>query len=89
MRTTVAGVPSYDRNAPRRPVNLSINEDLLSRAKALTRNLSGTVEELLAGYVQQEQARKRAEDERLDQIVSALNAFHERSRFLADEFSNL
>ena len=47
---------SYDRSAPRRPVNLSLNEDLVARAKKSTRNLSATVEELLAGYVQQEQA---------------------------------
>jgi len=30
----------YDRNAPRRPVNLSFNENLIVRAKRLTKNLS-------------------------------------------------
>ncbi len=80
---------SYDRNAPRRAVNLSLNEDLVARAKKSTRNLSATVEELLAGYVQQEQARRRAEDETLDEVISALNAFNERHGFLSDEFSNL
>lgn len=85
----MAAIVSYDRKAPRRAVNLSINEDLLSRARSLTGNLSGTVEELLAGYVQNEQARRRAEDESIDQVVSALNAFHERCGFLSDEFSTL
>ena len=80
---------SYDRNGPRRAVNLSLNEDLVVRAKKTTRNLSATVEELLAGYVQQEQARRRAEDETLDEVISALNAFHERHGFLSDEFSTL
>ena len=80
---------SYDRSAPRRAVNLSLNEDLVARAKRSTRNLSATVEELLAGYVQQEQARRRAEDEKLDEVISALNAFHERHGFLSDEFSTL
>jgi len=70
-------------------VNLSINQHLLSRAKALTRNLSGTVEDLLAGYVRDEQARKRAEDETVDDVVSTLNAFHEDHGFLSDEFVNL
>lgn len=79
----------YDRNAPRRPVNLSINEDLIARAKRSTKNLSATVEELLAGYVQQEEARRRAADEELDQVISALNDFHSRNGFLSDEFSTL
>lgn len=89
MATNVAGKVCYDRSAPRRAVNLSLNEDLLVRARALTRNLSGTVEELLAGYLQQEQARRREEDARLDGVVLALNAFHERHGFLSDEFPNL
>ena len=80
---------SYDRNAPRRAVNLSLNEDLVARAKKSTRNLSATVEKLLADHLQQEQARRRAEDEKLDEVISALNAFNERHGFLSDEFSNL
>lgn len=84
-----AAFTQYDRNAPRRAVNLSLNEDLVARAKRSTRNLSATVEELLAGYVQQEQARRRAEDEALDQVITALNAFNERHGFLSDEFPNL
>ncbi len=79
----------YDRNAPRKAVNLSINQGSLMRAKDLTRNLSGTVEGLLAEYVQVEQARKRAEDETLDGVVSALNALHGHHGFLSDEFLNL
>ena len=80
---------SYNRNAPRRAVNLSLNEDLVARAKKSTRNLSATVEKLLADHLQQEQARRRAEDETLDEVISALNAFHERHGFLSDEFSTL
>jgi antitoxin CcdA len=79
----------YDRNAPRKAVNLSLNEDLVSRAKGLTRNLSATVETLLADYVRDQQARQRAEDERLDEVISALNARHERDGLLSDEFSSL
>jgi len=79
----------YNRNAPRRAVNLSLNEDLITRAKRSTKNLSATVEELLAGYVQQEEALRRAADEELEQVISALNDFHERHGFLSDEFSTL
>ena len=66
----------YDRNAPRRATNLLLNEDLLMQAKWVTKNLSATVEELLAGYLQEEQLRRRAEDEAQDQVISALNDFH-------------
>jgi len=85
----VAASAQYDRNAPRRPVNLSINEDLIARARRSTKNLSATVEELLADYVQQQEARRRAADEELDQVISALNDFHSRNGFLSDEFSTL
>jgi hypothetical protein len=42
-----------------------------------------------AGYVREEQAQMPAQDTRLDEIVSALNALHERHGFLSDEFSSL
>lgn len=79
----------YDHSTPRQPVNLSLNEDLIARARRSTKNLSATVEELLAGYVQQEEARKQVADEELEQIISALNDFHERHGLLSDEFSTL
>ena len=84
-----SGFATYDRKAPRRAVNLSLNADLISRAKDLTTNLSGTVEDLLAGFVQSEQARKQADDEALEQVISALNEFHERHGLLSDEFPSL
>lgn len=87
--TNAATSAIYDRNAPRRAVNLSLNADLLARAKRMTKNLSATVEELLAGYVQQEQLRRRAEDEALAQVTLALDDFHTRNGFLSDEFSTL
>lgn len=89
MAALTARSALYDRSAPRRAVNLSINEDLLLQAKRVTKNLSGTVEELLAGYLQAELARKRADDDVLGQVITALNAYHEEHGFLSDEFSNL
>ncbi|MGK2914751.1 MAG: type II toxin-antitoxin system CcdA family antitoxin, partial [Porticoccaceae bacterium] len=38
----------------KRAVNLTLNEDLVSQAKAMTTNLSGVVEQLLAEYVQKQ-----------------------------------
>ena len=80
---------AYDKSAPRRAVNLTLNEDLLIRAKAATRNLSATVEDLLARFVQEDQARKRAEDQQLAAVITAVNAVHAEHGYLSDEFRSL
>lgn len=77
----------YDRTAPKRAINVTINADLLSQARAYTRNVSGTLEELLAGFVEQERARRRAEDVALDRVVAGANRFHAQHGHLSDEFS--
>jgi Post-segregation antitoxin CcdA len=38
----------FDAGARKRPVNLTLNEDLVSQAKSMTDNLSGVVEALLS-----------------------------------------
>ncbi len=76
----------YNTAAPRRAVNLSLNEDLLTRSKALTPNLSKTVEILLAGFIEAEYARKRAEDKALEQVINAVNASIEKYGLLSDDF---
>jgi antitoxin CcdA len=40
----------YNAKAPKRPVNLSLNEDLIAQARDVTSNLSEVVESLLADY---------------------------------------
>ncbi|WP_376089550.1 type II toxin-antitoxin system CcdA family antitoxin [Roseomonas sp. CCTCC AB2023176] len=79
----------FDAGAPRRPVNLSLNEDLVTRARMLTTNLSGTVEALLATFVQEEQKRRRRDDAVLRDVLAAVSAFHEEHGLLSDEFSKL
>jgi antitoxin CcdA len=44
---------SYDSSAPRKATNLSVNSDLLARARALNINLSRVFEERLAEVVRQ------------------------------------
>ena len=44
----------YNLAARKRPVNLTLNEDLVNRAKGIADNLSGVVESLLADYVARE-----------------------------------
>jgi len=58
----------YDLNAPKKPVNLSINSDLLARVKALKLNLSATLEHALV-----EQARTAMRDQWLQENASAIN----------------
>ncbi len=48
----------YDPKAVKRPVNMTLKEDLVRRVKGLTANLSETVEALLAGYVEIEEAKR-------------------------------
>lgn len=46
---------SYDYNAPKKPTNLSINSDLLRKAKELDINLSAVLERTLAEVVRRRQ----------------------------------
>jgi antitoxin CcdA len=41
----------FNGAARKRPVNLTLNEDLVSQAKSMTDNLSGVVESLLSEFV--------------------------------------
>lgn len=74
------------RSARRKPVNLSLNARLVERARRVTPNLSGTVETLLTQFVQEAEAKRRADDVLLDQVIAALNAAHEQRGFLSEEF---
>ncbi|MCP9320667.1 type II toxin-antitoxin system CcdA family antitoxin [Acetobacter persici] len=80
---------SYDRSAPRRPVNLSLNTDLLAQVREVTPNLSATVETLLSDYLQSAQQQREDEQRRLDGVIDAVNELHARHGFLSDEFSTL
>ena len=47
--------PLYDLNAPKKATNLSLNSDLLTKAKALKINLSATLEDALIELVSAKQ----------------------------------
>jgi antitoxin CcdA len=79
----------YDRNAPKRAINVSLNEDLVRLARAYTRNLSGTLEDLLQNFVAAEEARRRAADEAAARVIDGFAAFHRDHGLLSDEFSGL
>jgi antitoxin CcdA len=50
-----AVLPIHDPHASKRPANLSINADLLSKAKELNINLSAVLEQALAEVLRQRQ----------------------------------
>lgn len=79
----------YDRGAVKRPVNMSLNEDLVRRARALTANLSETVEGLLAGFVAEAEARDARLQQQIAAHVLASDTFIAKHGSIADEFGTL
>lgn len=62
----------YDKRAPKRPANLTINADLLQRARELDINLSATLEDAL-----EEAVRRRLRERWLDENAPAIAAYNE------------
>lgn len=73
------GVAVYDESARKRPANLSINSDLLARARKLGINLSRALEEALVDLL----ARQR----RRDWVESNRNAIRSYNRRVEAEGS--
>ena len=73
----------------KRPVNLTLNEDLVVQVRGLTNNLSGLVESLLADYVEHERQQRMAKARTLEATMSMWNAFNARHGSFADEYSSL
>ena len=70
-------------------MNLTLNEDLVARVRAISDDLSAVVEALLAGYVADEQRRRAAEAGVMSQTVAAWNRFGEEQGSFADEHSTV
>jgi post-segregation antitoxin (ccd killing protein) len=79
----------YDASAPKRPVNLSLNADLVARARGVTGNLSEVVEGLLVDFLAEQQAQNAARAEAVKATVKAWNAFGDEHGSFADEHSTL
>jgi antitoxin CcdA len=63
--------PVRDRSARKKPVNVSIDSDLLQQARELKVNLSKALEGRLAEIVREERARRWQEDNR--EAIEAYN----------------
>jgi post-segregation antitoxin (ccd killing protein) len=80
---------AFDANARKRPVNLTLNAELVDRVRGITDNLSGVVEKLLAGYLEQQRL-ERLSRHRVSEATSAVwNSFNSEPGSIADEFSSL
>ena len=73
----------------KRPVNLTLSEDLVNQAKSLTDNLSGVVESLLSEYVSREQRERLQKSKTVEAAVSSWNEFNSRFGSIADEYTTL
>jgi antitoxin CcdA len=81
--------PGYNLEARRRPVNLTLNEDLVQQAKGMTNNLSGVVESLLSDFVAQEQKHRLAKAKTLKATIAVWNDFNSKMGTFSDEYSSL
>ena len=66
-------IPAYDIHAPKKATNLSINSDLLKRAKALKINLSKNFESYLNQLVREQEEKKWIEEN-----AKAIESFNKR-----------
>ena len=80
---------NYVARGPKKPVNMTLSEDLVREARLLTRNLSDRVEQLLADFISAERARQDEKDRRIDATIAMLNDLYDRHGGLGEEFSSL
>ena len=73
----------------KRPVNLTLNENLVSQAKGMTANFSGWVDQLLAEYVVKQNSVHHEKAQNARKAAQAWNAFNEKFGSFADEHSTL
>jgi antitoxin CcdA len=80
---------SFNAGARKRPVNLTLNTDLVSHAKSMTDNLSAVVESLLSEFVERESRERLVKTKVVEATVAAWNRFNAKSGSIADEYSSL
>jgi len=73
----------------KRPVNLTINDALVTQAKAYTNNLSATMESLLAEFVATQQRAQHDRQHAADACADDWNAVSASIGSFADEHSTL
>lgn len=77
----------FDSKATKKPTNLSVNSDLLSRARKMKINLSATLEKALVAEIRK--AEKVKWIKRNKKAISALNDLAEQKGLFSDSFREL
>ena len=77
----------FDHSAPRRPVTLSLNADLVERCKSEVGNRFAHVEALLAADLEKRTAAE-AEERRTERAIDAFSAFYEAHGSLSEEMQS-
>jgi post-segregation antitoxin (ccd killing protein) len=85
-RPTKANLESGSR---KRPVILTLSEDLVSQVRSLTDNLSSVVESLLSEYVNREQRERLQKSKAIGAAVASWNKFNSKSGSISDEYTTL
>ena len=75
--------PLIDSNAPKKATNLSINKDLLAKARTLKINLSATLEQALTEKLRKERRKQWLEDNQ--QAIDTCNELAEKNGLFADK----
>jgi antitoxin CcdA len=73
----------------KRPVNLTLSENLIADLKGCTTNLSATAELLLTAYVVEQKQTRALRQDQATQAVKGWNALHDAQGSFADEHSTL
>ena len=77
----------YDINAPKKATNLSVNSDLLNKARGLKINLSATLEQALAIQVKRTVREVWLSENR--EAIEALNELTNKNGLFSDSFREL
>ena len=77
----------YDINAPKKATNLSVNSDLLNKARGLKINLSATLEQALAIQVKRTVREAWLSENR--EAIEALNELTNKNGLFSDSFREL
>ena len=80
---------SHVARGPKKSVNMTLSEDLVREARTLTGNLSETVEQLLAEFIQAARSRNAETEQRIDATIAMLNELYDKHGGLGEEFSLL
>jgi post-segregation antitoxin (ccd killing protein) len=80
---------TYIPHGPKRPINLSLSEDLVREARTLTANLSEMVECLLPELIDAEKQRRAEKEQRIDLALDIIQAHQEKNGLWGQEFSTL